>query len=96
MKKTRICAALLIACMSVVTLTGCSEKNTTGLTKKEAQEVVLNHAGFTEDEVKWLWTRYDRFERVPHYEVQFRQGRLEYEYEVHADTGTILSFDVDD
>ena len=95
-KNIKNCAALLLACMSVFPFAGCSAGNTNGLTREAAQEVVLNHAGFTEEEVKWLWTKYDRFERVPHYDVQFRQGRLEYEYEVHGETGEILSVDVDD
>lgn len=96
MKKIRNCAALLLAGISVFLLVGCSAGNTAGLTREEAQGIVLNHSGFTEEEVKWLWTSYDRFERVPHYDVQFRQGRLEYEYEVHGETGEILSVDVDD
>ena len=33
---------------------------------------------------------------MPHYDVEFRTDRWEYEYEIHAQTGEILSFERDD
>lgn len=66
------------------------------LTKEEAQAIALEHAGFTEDQVTWLRTEYEIDDGVPQYEVQFHQGRWEYDYEINADTGAILSYDRDD
>ena len=69
---------------------------TTRLTTEEAQAIVLEHAGFAAEDVQWLRTEFEMDDLVPQYEVQFRQGGLEYEYEVHGETGEILSMDVDD
>ena len=38
----------------------------------------------------------DRDDGLWIFEVEFRQGRLEYEYEIHAQTGKILSWEKDD
>jgi len=66
------------------------------LTPEEVQAIALQHAGFTADQVQYLRTEYEIDDRVPQYEVQFREGPWEYEYEIHAETGVILSFEKDD
>ena len=66
------------------------------LTREEAQAIALSHAGFTADQVTGLRTSRDRDDRTPTYEVEFRVGRYEYEYEIHAETGRILDHDKDD
>lgn len=69
---------------------------TAPLTAEEAQAIALAHAGFTADQVRRLRTEYEIDDGVPRFEVQFRQGRFEYDYEIHAETGAILSYDRDD
>ena len=104
--KTRICAALLIALL-LPALTGCSGtlrkidavKPTTGeitVTEKEAMAISLEHAGFDETQVKFLRAEFEIDDRAPHYDVSFLQGQWEYEYEIDAQTGEILSFERDD
>lgn len=66
------------------------------ITREEAQTRALNHAGFTADQVTGLRTEYEIDDGIPRYEVQFRQGRWEYDYEINANTGEILSYDRDD
>lgn len=66
------------------------------LTKDEAAAIALKHAGFAAADVSWLHTEYDVDDGVPEYDVQFHHGRWEYEYEIHAQTGKILSFEKDD
>ena len=65
------------------------------LTREEAQAIALAHAGFTADQVTGLRTHRDHDDRTPTYEIEFRVGRTEYEYELHAETGRILDFDRD-
>ena len=65
------------------------------LTREEAQAIALAHAGFTADQVTGLRTHRDKDDRTPTYEIEFRVGRTEYEYEIHAGTGRILDFDRD-
>lgn len=66
------------------------------ITKEEAEAIALAHAGFTADQVTRLRTEYEIDDGVPRYEVQFRQDRWEYDYEIDANTGAILSYDRDD
>ena len=62
----------------------------------EAEATALAHAGFAADQVTGLRTELELDDRVPHYDVQFRQDYWEYEYEINADTGEIISFEKDD
>ena len=66
------------------------------ISPEEAQEIALKHAGFTADQVTRLHTEYDIGHGAPHYDVEFDEGRFEYDYEIHADTGEILQFEKDD
>lgn len=66
------------------------------LTAEEAQAIALAHGGFSPDQVSHLRTEPELWDHVPHYDVEFREGYWEYEYEIHAETGEILSFEKDD
>ena len=66
------------------------------LTPEQAQAIALADAGFTADQVSYLRAEYDVDDGRPRYEVQFRQDRWEYDYEIDAETGNILSYDRDD
>ncbi len=65
------------------------------LTAAEAEDIALADAGLTRETVTRLYTEFDYDDGVPQYEVQFEHERLEYEYEIHAETGSILSRDKD-
>jgi len=73
-------------------------KKSTGerVTKDQAVEIALKHAGFKPEQVKYLRAEYEIDDGVPQYEVQFHQDRWEYDYEINADTGDIMSWDRDD
>lgn len=71
-----------------------SDNNQATITKEQAEELALKHAGFTRDTVRRLHTEFDR-DRVDHYDVSFYQDRYEYDYEIDAQTGEILDFDKD-
>lgn len=66
------------------------------LTPEEVQAIALEHAGLTAGEVSFLRADPEFDDRVPHYDVDFQEGRWEYEYEIHAETGEVLSFERDD
>lgn len=66
------------------------------LTQEEAQRIALEHAGLTAGQVTALHTEYETEHGTPIYDVEFRHGNWEYDYEIHADTGEILSFSKDD
>ena len=67
------------------------------ITAEEAQAIALAHAGFTADQVSRLRTQFEPEEPgdPAHYDVEFYQGDLEYDYEIHAATGEILSWERD-
>ena len=66
-----------------------------GITEAEAQAIALEHAGLTEDTVSRLHIRKDFDDGRQEYDVEFHVEYLEYEYEIDAVTGKILSFDKD-
>ena len=71
---------------------------TTGerISEEEVRRIVLEHAGLKADQVKSMRMSYDVDDGVPEYEVEFRYDGWEYEYEIHAETGEIRSYDRDD
>ena len=66
------------------------------ISEEKAQSIALEHAGLKADQVKGLRAHYDVDDGVPEYEVEFRYDGWEYEYEIHAETGEIRSYDRDD
>lgn len=62
------------------------------LTLEEARDIALKHAGFTADQVTALHTKYEIEHGIPQYDVEFHHENREYDYEIHADSGEILSF----
>lgn len=76
--------------------TGPAGASGAALTDQDAQRIALDHAGFTPDEVTYLHARYELDDGVPQYEVGFHKDRWEYDYEIDARTGEILSYDRED
>ena len=63
------------------------------LTAREAEELVLQKAELTREQVKLSRTELDWERGVPHWEVEFRYEDWEYDYIVHAETGAVLQWD---
>ena len=68
---------------------------TFSLSKEDAEKIALEHAGFTADQVQRLRTELDYDRGRAEYEVDFHVDRWEYDYEIDAETGKIISFDKD-
>ena len=66
------------------------------LFRSEAEAIALAYVGLTRADVTGLRTEADTDDGVPEYEVEFRAGRLEYDVEIHAETGAILDYACDD
>ncbi|MBQ6625663.1 MAG: PepSY domain-containing protein [Ruminococcus sp.] len=67
----------------------------TKISEEKAKSIALEHAGFKESEVKFLHVELDYDDGVLRYEVDFRQGNYEYDYDIDSNTGKILSYDKD-
>ena len=72
-----------------------TEATGTTITAAQAENIALKHVGFTTDQVEWLHAEYEIDNGVPQYDVEFHHEGVEYEFEIHARTGEILSFDKD-
>ncbi len=65
------------------------------ITESKAKAIALQHAGLNESEVRIKKVKFDYDDGRAEYEVEFRKGRMEYEYIIDAVNGTILEFDMD-
>ena len=65
------------------------------VTKEKAEQIALDHLGLSKNQVTRLRTDYEIDDGIGHYDVQFYSGDWEYEFEIHAETGKILSCDRD-
>ncbi len=61
----------------------------------EAKSIALAHAGVKESETSSIFCNLDNDDRVADYDVEFWVGNMEYDYEIDAVTGEILSYDND-
>ena len=61
-----------------------------------AKEIAAAHKGFRVEQVRFTKAKADREDGRAVYEIEYRSGRWEYEFEIDAHTGKILDFDIDD
>lgn len=61
----------------------------------KAREIALEKAGLSASEVVFDRTELDFDDGIYRYEVEFRQGNTEYDADIKADDGTIISWDID-
>ena len=66
------------------------------VTEEQARETALSHAGLTADQVTFVRSELDRDDGRLMYDVEFYTSDYkEYDYEIDASTGEILSYDYD-
>ena len=66
------------------------------VTEEQAREIALSHAGLTADQVTFVRSELDRDDGRLMYDVEFYTSDYkEYDYEIDAATGEILSYDYD-
>ncbi len=61
----------------------------------QAKTIALNHAGVDADAIYDMNTKMDVENGVAIYEVEFKSGNMEYEYEIDAVSGTILKHEAE-
>ena len=67
--------------------------NVKQITKEDAVSIALQHAGLSANDVRGLRVEFDYDDGRPEYDVDFRSGGYEYDYEIHAETGDIITWD---
>ena len=60
-----------------------------------ARAAALQHAGISAKDVYDLSVEAELDERIPHYEVEFKSGGMEYGYEIDASTGAVLQYETE-
>lgn len=66
-----------------------------GITSERALAIALNHAGLSSKQISDLEIELDTDDGIRYFEVEFEVGDVEYEYEISADTGSILDVERD-
>ncbi len=59
--------------------------------EEAAKDIALKDAGFAAGDVTALVAELDLDDAVVHYDVDFKQGGMDYEYDIDATSGTILT-----
>lgn len=62
---------------------------------EKAKEIAMSHAGVSAGSVSFVKAKLDHEDGVKVYDIEFYSGNVEYDYEINATTGAIVSFDQD-
>lgn len=74
---------------------GTDSASSTYIEESEAKTTALEHAGISEADATYVNVKLDNDDGKPVYDIEFYNGNTEYDYEVDAYTGDILSYDHD-
>lgn len=64
-----------------------------GITEQEAKNIAAGNAGVTEEQIQYITVKQDWDDGRARYEVEFTAAGVEYDYELDASDGRILSAD---
>ncbi len=65
------------------------------ITEEDAKRIALEDAGVSEADILAMQVGYEMEHGRTKYEIEFYAGNMEYDYEINAETGEIISFDQD-
>ncbi len=74
---------------------GVSSGGSTLISAEQAQTTAFRHAGIDADDVYELDCELERDDGSTYYSLEFKAGRMEYDYEIDAYTGAVLSVEQD-
>ena len=60
---------------------------------EKAKEIVLNHSGVNPNFIRNFKCEIDFENGIRVYEIEFKYGNMEYEYDINASNGSIIKFD---
>ena len=78
---------------SVEIASASSQTGSAAISEDEAKQAAFDHAGVSEADVTGLRIRLDYDDGRQVYDVEFYSGSKEYDYEISASDGSVLSFD---
>ena len=65
------------------------------ISKEQAENIALEHAGLSREQVQSIRAEYDYDDGRAEYDVTIYAGDLEYEFEIHAESGEVLSYEAE-
>ena len=99
--KRKILATLIIG--MGVSLVGCGNSTNSNMknqlasniTIDQAKEIALKHSNLTSDEVSFIKAEKDMDDGIVKYDIEFYYNNREYNYEINANNGNIMSYEQD-
>ena len=88
-------AAAIIAAMTLTASAMPALAQTGRISEAQAKQIALQNAGLKESEVTFVKCGLDMDDGRMEYEIEFYRGNLEYDYDIDAVTGAIVSMDRD-
>lgn len=85
-----LCGALIVGAIGISLIQTQASSSKNGINSEKATAIALENAGYKEDEVVKLITKYDIDDGVKAYEVDFFANGFEYDYLIAASDGVIL------
>ena len=76
--------------------TGNTSGNTNYIGDDAALSAALTHAGLSSSDISGQKVEFDFDDGSAIYEIEFRSGRYEYEYEIDAVSGQVIKSEMDD
>ena len=71
------------------------QTNTSNISVDKAKEIALNHAGLAANQVSFVKAEKDMDDGIEKYDIEFYYNNREYNYEINANNGSIMSYEQD-
>ena len=71
------------------------QTNTSNISIDKAKEIALNHAGLAANQVSFVKAEKDMDDGIVKYDIEFYYNNREYNYEINANNGNIMSYEQD-
>ena len=88
-----IFATVLTYSLAVATVAFATPSKTEYIGEEKAKSIALAHAGVKESDTAYIVCKLDYDDGIAEYDVEFYVGNMEYDVEINAKTGDVLSYD---
>lgn len=61
----------------------------------KAKKIALDHVNLNKKDVQFVESSLEMDDGIAQYEIEFRHGNVGHEFEINANTGKIISYDMD-
>lgn len=72
-----------------------ANQSTTAISAAKTKEIALAHAGISASDARFIRAELDTDDGIQVYEIEFTSGTTEYDYEINAQTGAIVTFSME-